>query len=361
VLFVILFGCRVCAITIFGAIYVRKNNFDILRLVLALTVMFFHIGGLTGNELLKLAPGDLAVKCFFVISGYLISKSYLKNNNLYDYSKSRFLRIYPLYFVCVTSCFFIGMFLYSDGLVAYLQDGATKYIVANLAFLNFIQPDLPGLFVDNLKNSAVNGSLWTIKIEVMFYISVPIIYGIIAKIFGNKITIAVIALLSLISAIAIEIIVDKYGLSESLKNQLPSLMIFFMAGAALNFFTPSFLNVKYLPLLLVALYFCDSHILGKIIYPFVVAAFVYIIAFKTKPISIHDRIGDLSYGVYIFHYPVIQFMYHFGMYKNFYIGFVSTIVTVLVLAYASWHLMEKRLTSHNKKEKTIPNSVSDAV
>lgn len=42
----------------------RKNNFDILRLMLALTVMFFHIGGLTGNELLKLAPGDLAVKCF---------------------------------------------------------------------------------------------------------------------------------------------------------------------------------------------------------------------------------------------------------------------------------------------------------
>jgi hypothetical protein len=36
------------------------------------------------------------------------------------------------------------MFLYSDGIVAYLQDGAAKYIVANLAFLNFIQPDLPG-------------------------------------------------------------------------------------------------------------------------------------------------------------------------------------------------------------------------
>ncbi|MGC6756738.1 acyltransferase family protein, partial [Escherichia coli] len=66
----------------------------------------------------------MAVKCFFVISGYLISKSYLKNNNLYDYSKSRFLRIYPLYFLCVTSCFFIGMFMYSSGAMAYLHDGA---------------------------------------------------------------------------------------------------------------------------------------------------------------------------------------------------------------------------------------------
>ncbi len=360
-LFVILFGCRVCAITIFGAIYVRKNNFDILRLALALTVMFFHIGGLTDNEFLKLAPGDLAVKCFFVISGYLISKSYLKNNNLYDYSKSRFLRIYPLYFVCITSCFFIGMFLYSDGASAYLRDGAVKYIVANLAFLNFLQPALPGLFLDNLKNSAVNGSLWTIKIEVMFYISVPIIYGFFAKSFGKRVTVAFIAMLSLISAITIEIIVDKYGLSESLKNQLPSLMIFFMAGAALNFFTPSFLNVKYLPLLLVVLYLCDSHILGKIIYPFVVAAFVYIIAFKTKPIEIHDKIGDLSYGVYIFHYPVIQFMYQFGMYNNFFIGFIATVVTVLGLAYASWHLMEKRLTSHNTKQNKIPKSLSDVV
>ncbi len=247
--------------------------------------------------------------------------------------------------------------MYSSGVMAYLQDGAAKYLVANLAFLNFIQPDLPGLFADNLKNSAVNGSLWTIKIEVMFYISVPIIYGIFAKSFGKRITVAVIALLSLISAIAIEIIVDKYGLSESLKNQLPSLMIFFMAGAALNFFTPSFLNVKYLPLLMGALYFCDSHILGKVIYPFVVAAFVYIIAFKTKPIAIHDKIGDLSYGVYIFHYPVIQFMYHFGMYKNFYTGFIATIATVLVLAFASWHLMEKRLTSHSGKSKNSPESI----
>ncbi|MCK7258099.1 acyltransferase [Enterobacter asburiae] len=338
----------------------RKNNFDILRLALALTVMFFHIGGLTGNEFLKLAPGDLAVKCFFVISGYLISKSYLKNNNIYEYTKSRFLRIYPLYFACVTSCFFIGMLMYSSGAMAYLQDGAAKYLVANLAFLNFIQPDLPGLFADNLKNSAVNGSLWTIKIEVVFYISVPIIYGIFAKSFGKRTTVAAIALLSLISAIAIEIIVDKYGLSESLKNQLPSLMIFFMAGAALNFFTPSFLNVKYLPLLIVALYFCDSHIIGKVIYPFVVAAFVYIIAFKTKPVSIHDKIGDLSYGVYIFHYPVIQFMYQFGAYKNFYIGLISTITTVMILAYMSWHLMEKKLTSHNNKGKNIPNSASNA-
>lgn len=331
-----------------------------LRLALALTVMFFHIGGLTGNEFLKLAPGDLAVKCFFVISGYLISKSYLKNNNLYDYSKSRFLRIYPLYFLCVTSCFFIGMFMYSSGAMEYLQDGAAKYLVANLAFLNFIQPDLPGLFAHNLKNSAVNGSLWTIKIEVMFYISVPIIYGVIAKVFGNKMTVVVIAFVSLISAITIEFIVDKYGLSESLKNQLPSLMIFFMVGAALNFFTPSFLNVKYLPLLIIALYFCDSHIIGMVIYPFVVASFVYIIAFKTKPISIHDKIGDLSYGIYIFHYPVIQFMYHFGVYDNFYIGFVLTIVTVLVMAFASWHLMEKRLISYSKKEKIIPNSASSA-
>lgn len=329
----------------------RKNNFDILRLVLASLVMMFHIGGLANNNFLFHAPGDLAVKSFFVISGYLISKSYLKNSNLLDYSKSRFLRIYPLYFVCVTACFFIGMMLYSGGVGSYLHSGAAKYLASNLSFLTFLQPDLPGLFVDNYRNSAVNGALWTIKIEVMFYISVPIIYGIIGKYLGNKRAVVVLSVLSLIASLLIEYVVDKYGLSASIKNQLPSLMIFFMAGAALNFFNPSFLSWHHLPVICLTLYFYDANLILKIIYPWAVAAFVYIIAFKTKPIQIHDRIGDLSYGIYIFHYPVIQFMYQYGMYNNFWIGFVCTVCTVIILAYCSWHLMEKRLTSHSKPSK----------
>lgn len=336
----------------------RRNNFDILRLILAITVMLFHIGGLTNNSILKLAPGDLAVKCFFVISGYLISKSYLKNSNIYDYAKSRFLRVYPLYFTCVTACFIIGMLMYTSEVSTYLRDGGARYFVSNLAFLNFLQPELPGLFVDNFKNSAVNGSLWTIKIEVMFYISVPVIYGLFGRYFGNRRTVFAIAVLSLISSLLIEFIVNKYGLSDSLKNQLPSLMIFFMVGAVLNFVTPSFLTFKYLPVIVLIIYFCDSHLIGKVIYPLAVAAFVYILVFKTSVINIHDGVGDLSYGIYIFHYPVIQFLYQWGLYNNFFVGFVLTVAVVGVLSYCSWHFMEKRLTSHGQVKSSPLTSVS---
>jgi len=135
-------------------------------------------------------------------------------------------------------------------------------------------------------------------------------------------------------------------------------MIFFMVGAVLNFVTPSFLTFKYLPIIVLIIYFCDSHLIGKVIYPLAVAAFVYILVFKTSVINIHDGVGDLSYGIYIFHYPVIQFLYQWGLYNNFFVGFVLTVAVVGVLSYCSWHFMEKRLTSHGQVKSSPLTSVS---
>ena len=162
----------------------KKNNFDLLRLIFALTVFITHLYELSGYQILRTAPRSLswiylnsgrAVQGFFVISGFLIFMSYERSHGLGNYFEKRVRRLYPCYItnillsalllVAVSSLPFIGYFLSHDFL---------RFIGFNAVFLNAHQWTLPGVF-QNHPFTAVNGALWTLQIEVLFYISVPII------------------------------------------------------------------------------------------------------------------------------------------------------------------------------------------
>lgn len=316
-----------------------KNNFDIIRILLAVMVFYFHMGILASNDFLSLFPGTFAVECFFVISGYLIVKSYVRRKDIWFYTKSRFLRIYPLYFLIITLFFIIGYLNYSSNFTDYINDGAGKYLVYNYVFANFLQPSLPELFSDNIKN-VVNGSLWTIKIEVMFYLSVPIIYGFFTRYINEKSLTVLLAVSSVIFYYVMGHFVDEYGLNKSLNNQLPSVMVFFMVGAFFNFYTPKFLNAYYLLAVFPLLYlFHDIYL----IYPILVGTLVYIASFHVKPIGVSKRIGDLSYGIYIWHFPILQLVILFGFFDNLLIGALLSSILVFTSAFLSWHLLESKL------------------
>lgn len=316
-----------------------KNNFDILRITLSLVVFYMHMGNLANIELLSKLPGGLAVKCFFVVSGYLIVKSYLRNGNIQTYSKARFLRVYPLYFIVVSLCFLLGYLNYSYSFYEYLNEGALKYLLSNYFLSNFLAPSLPDMFVHNT-HTAVNGALWTIKVEVMFYISVPLIYGYLNKYVGNKKITVIIAILSTIFYYLLSYLIEKYSFPHSLNNQLPSLMVFFMVGSLFNFVNVSFLKVRHLLLVIPLLFlFKDVYLL----YAILVGAFVYIVANVVKPIKVSNKIGDLSYGIYIWHFPVLQFFVMYGFFSNIYVGFIGASTVVLLMAFGSWHLVESKL------------------
>lgn len=155
----------------------QLNNFDLLRLVFAVTVSLVHAHTLTNFReltlLSRILSSDIAVKSFFIISGFLIFMSYEKSSSLNNYYEKRIRRIYPAYFIVVLSCALLLFFLSNKSLAYYFSTQWLKYIITNLVFLNFLQPALPGVF-DNNSMNAINGALWTLKIEVMFYITVPI-------------------------------------------------------------------------------------------------------------------------------------------------------------------------------------------
>jgi peptidoglycan/LPS O-acetylase OafA/YrhL len=169
----------------------KTNNFDMLRLLFAFIVVVVHLSTLSHIELLSgvqiYLNSRVAVDSFFVISGFLIFMSYESSKSIVSYASKRLRRIFPGYIAVILFC---SIFLYFSSskseFLNYFNLEFFKYIFFNILTLNFLQPTLPGVFENN-QLQAVNGALWTIKIEVMFYITVPFIVYVLCMFFQNQI------------------------------------------------------------------------------------------------------------------------------------------------------------------------------
>lgn len=153
------------------------DNFAAIRLLAALVVVFGHSFPLTGSEgpgYLGSPASTLAVKIFFVISGYMISESWLRDPHIGRYLRRRALRIFPALFVlCLFSVLVVGPALTSADLATYLSHHGTWNYLTNIAL--YPNYSLPGVFEGNIYPSAVNGSLWTLPIEFSMYLLLPVL------------------------------------------------------------------------------------------------------------------------------------------------------------------------------------------
>lgn len=157
-----------------GSFHARENNFDFLRFFAAALVLFAHSYPLVGrreDEPLTLLTGyekggSIAVGVFFVMSGYLIASSWLASSSPKSFLIKRALRIFPALIVAVLlSAFVIGPLVTQFDLGRYLAaDGTWTYLQNILLVTRY---ELPGVFTGNLYPDVVNGSLWTLPLEVL--------------------------------------------------------------------------------------------------------------------------------------------------------------------------------------------------
>jgi peptidoglycan/LPS O-acetylase OafA/YrhL len=326
------------------------NNFDLLRLVFASIVCVVHAQQLSGlaelTILTSMLSSTVAVKAFFVVSGYLIFMSFERSSSLWSYATKRVRRIYPAYFTVVALCasglFFASQFNASQ----YFSGAWLKYLVANLVFLNFLKPDLPGVFEANSLH-AVNGALWTLKIEVMFYLSVPF-FAFVFKRWGHIRSLLVFYVLSVVYALACMELADRTGrpMYEELGRQLPGQLSYFLAGAFYCFYASRL--KAYLGRLAAA----SIVVLGFNFYfplpllePFAIATLV-IFAATYQYLGNFGKYGDFSYGVYILHFPIIQLLIQQGVLQSQPWQFLMLAYSLtLIGAVAMWHLVEKRFLS----------------
>jgi peptidoglycan/LPS O-acetylase OafA/YrhL len=328
------------------------NNFDLVRFALAAIVFLFHAGGLTGRP--ELAPlsrwlsAEFAVQAFFTVSGYLIFMSYERSGTLGQYFERRARRIYPAYAFVVLACAAAGLALTRLPAADYLAAPELfRYLGWNLLFLNFLQPTLPGVFEGN-PLTVVNGALWTLKVEVMFYLSVPVLAWLFRRL-PRAACIAALYLLSVAYTLVLRDLVQAPGLLERLQFQLPGQLTYFLAGAAFYYYPPGRrlalgLAAAALPLLLL-----DGWP-AVLLRPLAVGALIHYFAVGMPYLGNFGRHGDFSYGLYILHFPILQALVALGAFRDSaWAGLVLAVVLVLAGAWASWRWIEKpflRRSSH---------------
>jgi peptidoglycan/LPS O-acetylase OafA/YrhL len=329
----------------------EKNNFDFLRFILAFIVVLGHISILSGSSqlffLYKYLSSYIAVSSFFIISGFLVTQSFIKTNNTKKYFIKRARRLLPAYFSVIFLCA-ISFSLISDlGILHYLADFRLyKYLICNLLFLNFLAPDLPGVFSGN-NLTAVNGALWTIKIEVSFYLVVPILIYLFNRTSRKYILFIIIYLLSVIYQYGMGKMYDDYhfNLFKILAYQLPGNMSFFISGICLVYYLPVFLkyqNFVILPAIGIVIFEYLNGIC--ILLPASLACIIFYIAFNFRIFNGFGKYGDFSYGIYIYHFPIVQLAVFLGLFSVWapWYGLIIMLGLIILAGFLSWHGMEKR-------------------
>lgn len=326
----------------------RRNNLDLIRFALASMVFLTHAHDLSGQQALSVLSvvisSTVAVQAFFVISGFLIFQSYEKSSSLSSYFTKRARRILPGYVTVIISCTILLYFVGNLPLSDYVTNSELwRYLAANLAFLNFFAPTLPGIFDGNIIRG-VNGALWTLKIEVTFYVAVPICVWLFSRLGRNQtmITIYIASMLYAGGMLWLSVAWNRPSFVE-LSRQLPGQMTYFIAGAAIYYHFDRF---KARPLFMLSLgiltFFLSHYFLNLLLRPIGLALCVMSITFGPY-FGRFGRYGDFSYGIYIVHFPILQTLIYFGLPKYSPLLFLFTSAAiVLPMAVLMWHLVEKR-------------------
>ncbi|UGQ47641.1 acyltransferase family protein [Massilia endophytica] len=334
-----------------------NNNFNPIRLAAAWLVLFshsYHLSGLpyaeplmrlTGNQM---TFGTFAVGVFFAISGYLITGSAYSRSSLRSFLDARIRRIFPaLIAVLLLTALVLGPLMTLLPLSDYFASSAVAtYVLRNAALLR-LQYELPGVFAGNPYGAAVNGSLWTLPIEFGLYLAVGAAVWLLRRTGqgGSRLLPGIAAAAACLLA---------WGLLLSGRSSGTYLLIpYFMVGAlcqlwrgwlplhggaaaalgllwaaAAAFELPGFAVFACLAISYGALW------IGR--HP------RWILPFST------ERWGDLSYGVYLYAFPIQQTLVALGVAGPAAVTLAATPL-VLACAWLSWHLVEARCLAPRRR------------
>lgn len=325
----------------------RNNNYLFIRFVAASLVIFSHSYHLSGNfnsePLLRLLQfidfSAVAVAIFFVASGFLISQSFDSRRNIFAFLEARILRIFPgLILTVLFTVFIVGAWATTLPLAEYFKNPETLQYLFNNIKLN-TQYTLPGVFHSTPFPNGVNGALWTLRLEFYMYLMVAALgmLGLLKSRWLCNLFLLFCFIIFLWHPTALFFIPAEWA--------LPHLKLAgcFMLGLL------AYVNRAHIPLSftigtgLTTLTFAGFGT-SWFMYSFYVSLAYITLLLAYHPllrIDQFNRIGDYSYGLYIFGFPVQQSLVYLLGKPDPLLLFGLTFPLTLLLAVFSWHFIEK--------------------
>lgn len=334
----------------------KVNNFDLLRLLAATEVIVDHYYqhlnlpvSAFGVKLLGLFPG---VPVFFIISGYLISASYERNNNLKDYFRNRALRIYPGLWACII----VSIIAISVTGVSFLNKQTLAWFPSQLAGIIYTPH-----FLNNYGFGSYNGSLWTIPIELQFYVLLPIVYRLVPKEKINYLLYGLIAVF-IIGNFGWQLTLAHNIIYKLLRYSFIPHFYLFLIGVILQrwrIYNSKFIHGKGLYWIVgyVAcnLVFVDyiNPIIFSLLYSIALAFCLLSIAY-TLPNAAKKLLhgNDISYGIYIYHGLILTVIVQLKLAGQ--INLFEVIGLSYIIAFLSWICVERVFI--RMKRKTIKSA-----
>ncbi|MGH1550669.1 acyltransferase family protein [Leifsonia poae] len=321
----------------------KLNALNAIRLTLAVSVILWHSFTLTGTPA-PTAPvtqllSDGGVDGFFAISGFLIVSSWTRQPRWWPYLKARFLRILPAFWVCLLVTVLviapIGIALAGQALPATYASDAVHYVIHNAA-LKIQDYGIGDTPTDVPYPGVWNGSLWTLWWEFMCYLAV-LVLGLL-RLLRLRLTIPLIFVGCLVALILSDLHVthNYYVVNGSRFG------IMFAAGALIYQLSTripaSWTQVLVAAALVIAAAFLPEY------RPVAAIPFAYVLIasgalLKVKALRLRN---DVSYGTYIYAFPVQQVIASAGLWRLGVGWFAALAIPfVAALAIASWFAVEK--------------------
>lgn len=333
----------------------RENNFGIIRLAAAVFVFAGHMGVILGTNtpLLGTFPlHEIGVFTLFLVSGYLITKSWLSDPDPLRFAVRRFLRLWPPFAVFVLLMAFVAGPLLSDlGVNGYFESGYQTYL-RNLRF--FVIYRQPGVFVGQPADNTTNGSLWTMPVEAFLYIVTPLLltfFRVKRKTERSFLPVAVFTG----AAIGLDIYLRAfcagktavlYGVDVTAAYHLIVMYVIGMLFTYKQMRKLLNLQIGCMAMCLALLIQMSAgplqYLTLYLVFPYFILSFV----FAPKPaFAWLDRKPELSYGIYLygffFQQLIVWMQYRHGWSLTYGRAFLLSAVPTILAAVLSYYLVEK--------------------
>ena len=342
---------------------IQQNNFDLLRFLLASSVIICHCYAIyfgweqfVKNEPFmiwsegRISIGSAAVNFFFVISGFLIVRSFESSSNFWQYIKKRILRIYPGFIVVFVLSFLIfGPIGHMKEINVAGYQNFLKTIPLKRETVNMLslQSPLENRYFTHLPQSGLNNSLWTIQYEFFCYLILPLLAWL--GVTRQKRLLLTFLLISYL-VYCLQTFGYFFPFKQSLSGGIignpyyfPRFFTYFLCGSCVYTFRNQIPRNAWLAVAALILFLLSFKLnLIDLIWPVSGTYLLFYVAYHHKFIfPKFAKYGDFSYGIYLYGWPLQQLvMLWFGKHLNVYTFFAIVFPVVLIFAIISWKLVE---------------------